>query len=101
MFRECYALRESFECSKNIEHFYRLPREQYRLRKTARGLRDAKSSGRFEGIKRCRRLLNARAAEAAAAAFGFVERGNDVPLDILDFLNDKLGDSIARCDFKR
>ena len=40
--------------------------------------------------------MDARAAEAAAAALGFVERVNDVPFDILDFLNDELGDSIAR-----
>lgn len=100
MFRECYALRESFERSKNIEHSYRLPREQYRLRKTARALRDAKNSSRFEGIKKCKRLLDARAAEAAATAFGFVERVNNAPFDVFNLLDDKLGDPIARCDFK-
>ncbi len=44
--------------------------------------------------------MDARAAEAAATALGFVERINDVPFDVFNLLDDKLGDSIARCDFK-
>ena len=47
-----------------------------------------------------KRLLNPRAAKPAAASLGFIERVNNAPFNVFNLLDDKLGDSIARGDFK-